>query len=397
LKLTRWSWVLLAAASCRPAASGAVYPDTGPCRVPGDLTASLDTITVAFPEPENESGRMLLRLSGETLIRVDCEGRTRPSLATRWTRDASGTTWTFELDSALTSESLVAQWDLRKNGGFWPWARMLEVRAPDPRRLEVRLDTAFASIPQAFAIPQLAVVPSLVADSVMMRVLVHPPATDPRDLLDRSPGGGRGTDLLITRDRAALSYAGSKSGFSLVPLAWDRTYVVVGPELSPRLGADLDALKRSLVREVIGAETRVAEGPFWWESSGCGGTTPQLPLVRRPEIVYRQGDQTGREIAERLVALQRSPLRAVGLPSDTFLASLAGGEAVMYVFSLSRSAPGSCREKPTWPPGSSVVPLVDSRAHAIVRAGVPGFTIEGDGTIRFDHIVRMIPPAGPAR
>jgi hypothetical protein len=194
-----------------------------------------------------------------------------------------------------------------------------------------------------------------------------------------------------------LSYAATKSGFSLVPLAWDRTYVVAGPDVAARLGADLDATRVSLVGEVIRAETRVAEGPFWWETSACGGTTPQLPLGRRLDIVYRQGDETAREIAERLVALQRSPLRAAGLPADSFLASLAGGEAVMYVFSLSRAASGSCREEPVWPSRSSIVPLVESRAHAIVRAGVPGFTIEADGTIRFDHVVRLISPPGPGR
>jgi hypothetical protein len=373
-----------------------VSPDTASCRFPGGSTG-FDTVTVAVPEPENESGRLLLRLSGETLIRVDCEGRTLPSLANSWTREASGTRWTFELDSTLTSDSLVAQWELRRNGGFWPWNRILEVRAPTPRRLEVRLDSSFASVPQAFSIPQLVVVPSQIADSVVIRVRVHPSATDQRDLLDRLPGGGRGADLVITRDRATLSYAGNTSGFTLIPLAWDRTYVVLGQELSARLGSHLDALKLSLVREVVRAETRVAEAPFWWESSSCAPSTPATPSGHRAEIIYRQGDETAREIAERLVAMQRSPIRAVGLGSDSFSASLAAGDAVMYVLSLWRTAPGSCREKPAWPSRFSVVPLVDSRAHAIVREGVPGFTIEGDGTIRFDNVLRLITSSGSGR
>jgi hypothetical protein len=69
----------------------------------------------------------------------------------------------------------------------------------------------------------------------------------------------------------------------------------------------------------------------------------------------------------------------------------------MYVFSLPRTAPGSCGEKPAWPSPSSIIPLVDTRAHAIVRAGVPGLTIEGDGTIRFDHLLQLIPPPRPER
>ena len=391
LKLTRWSGILLAAASCRPAASGVVSPDDAPCHVPRNPAARLDTITVAFSERENEAGRLLLRLSGETLIRVDCEGQTRPSLATRWVRDAAGTTWTFELDSTVTSESMAAQWDLRRNGGLWPWTRILGVQAPNPRQLKVRLDSAFSAVPLAFALPQLSATPSQGADSATISVQVYP-VEDQRELLDGSPAGARRVDLLITRDKAAISYGGSKPGFSLVPLAWDRTYVLVAPMVRPQLGPDVDALKLSLVREVIRAETRVADGPFWWESFGCSGTNPLLPMGGRPEVVYLQGDETARQIAERVVALQRTRLRATGLPPGAFIGSLAGGEAAMYVLSLARTAPGGCGDKPAWPSQSFITPLVDGRAHAIVRAGVPGFTIEGDGTIRFKHLLRLIPP-----
>ena len=80
VKLSRWSWVLLAA-SCRPAATGPVSPGGQPCQIPPDAIARLDTVTVAFSEQENESGRMVLRLTGEMLVRVDRQGRIRPSLA----------------------------------------------------------------------------------------------------------------------------------------------------------------------------------------------------------------------------------------------------------------------------------------------------------------------------
>jgi hypothetical protein len=347
---------------------------------------------VAFSERENEAGRLLLRLAGETLIRVDCEGRTRPSLATRWSRDAGGTIWTFQLDSSLTSEALTAQWDLRRNGGLWPWKRILEVRAL-PGQIQVRLDSAFDAVPEAFAIPQLSVAPSRVAGPGALRVMVHSPALDERDLLDR-PHGVHGVDVLITRDRAALSYGGSKPGFSLVPLPWDRTYVVVAPVVYPELGPDVDLVKQSIAREVLRSDSRVAAGPFWWETSGCG-TKPPLPMGRRKEVVYLQGDQTAREIAERLVALQQAPGRATSLAPDAYVSSLAAGEAAMYVVALPRSDPGSCREQPAWPTGSSVVALVDSRAEAIVRDGVPPLTVEGDGTIRFEQVRQLIPSESP--
>ena len=394
--MTRWSWVLLAAA-CRPAVPPAVTAGPATCHVPPDPAVQLDTVTVAFPERENAAGRLVLRLSGETLIGVDCAGQVRPFLATRWTHDAAGTTWSFQLDTILTADSLAAQWDRRRNGGLWPWSRILEVRAVSPRQLEIRLDTAFASVPAAFALPELSAVPIVPVGGPVLRIEVPPAAVDERDLLDRSPAGGRGSDVLITRNRATISYAGSKPGFSVVPLAWDRTYVIVAPLGRPALGSAEDGLKQTLVREVIRSDSRVAEPPFWWESMSCGGTTPRPPMGRRAEVVYSQDDETAREIAERLVALQPAPLRAVGLTPAALGTSLAAGEAAMYVVSLPRTPPGRCGNQPAWPSQSSVVPLVDGRAHAIVRAGVPGFTIEGDGTFRFDLVLRPARPIGPGQ
>ena len=395
MKLSRLSWVMLAVVSCRPGTTGPVLPGTDPCRIVSQALPLLDTITIAFNEREVETGRMVSRLSGKTLVRVDCQGRTRPSLAHRWTRDNSGTTWTFDLDSSVAASSVVAQWDLRRNGGLWPWNRILEVSAPAPGTLEVRLDTVFAEVPQALAIPELSIVAPPAPTAAIVRFQVNPSTLDQRDLLDRSTAGR--VDLLITTDPGTIGYAGSKPGFTAVPLAWDRTYVVVAPTVRPELGPDLNLFKRSLVREVVRAESRVADGPAWWETSGCSGTTPLLPMGRRAAVVYLEGDQTAREIAERLVALQRTPVQTMALPRDRFVSSLAAGEASMYVLSLPRTDPGSCGRKPAWPSASSVLPLVDSRAHALVRAGVPGFTIEEDGTIRFDPVLRLIPRPSPSR
>ena len=397
MNLSRWSWVMLAVASCRPGATGPVHPAADPCRIAPDSLSLLDTVTVAFNEREFETGRMVSRLSGETLIRVDCEGRTRPSLALRWSRDISGTTWTFALDSSVTAPSVVAQWDLRRNGGLWPWSRILEVRAPAPQTLEVRLDTAFSEVPQSLAIPELSVALARVTGSGQIRIQANPPSLDPRDLLDRSATTGGRVDLVITADRRATGYARSKPGFSVVPLGWDRTYVVVAPAALPELGSDRNRFQQSLVREVVREDSRVADGPAWWETTGCGGTTPQVPVGHRREVIYLEGDETARAIAERLVALQRTPVLARPLSRDDLYSSLAAGDAAAYVLSLPRTDPGSCGRKPPWPSGSSVLPLIDSRAHAIVRAGVPGFTIEGDGTVRFDRVMHLIPPPVPNR
>ena len=114
-------------------------------------------------------------------------------------------------------------------------------------------------------------------------------------------------------------------------------------------------------------------------------------------VVYLEGDETGRELAERLVAIQKGAFRAAGLPGGEFTASLAGGEAALYVLSLPRVFPGNCSATPAWPAASTRGPLVDVRAHALVRPGVTSFSIEADGTIHFDRLMPMVALPGAAR
>jgi hypothetical protein len=386
LKLNRWSWVLLVAA-CRPAATGVVSPGDGPCLVPGPSAPSFDTIAVAFSQLENTGDRLSLRLTGATLIRVDCEGVVRAGLAHRWSRDAGGTRWTFELDSSSASppaSALIEEWESRRNGGIWPWGRILEARAVGHSRLEIHLDTTFTQVPAEFALPALAFTALPRVSGPAVRLLIHSPEADERDLLDSPGGTGRPTaHLLITRSPAVISYASSRPEFTRVSLPWDRTYVLVAPVRLPDLGpAGETGLRESLSRDVVRSEARPAAGPFWWENVPCSGTSPLLPMGRQPQVVYLRGDQIGQEIAERLVAIQRTPLRAVATSTQDFAASLAGGESVLYVLPLSRTAPAGCAGQPVWPSASSFIPLVDSRAQAILRPGVPSLTVESDGTVR---------------
>jgi hypothetical protein len=244
----------------------------------------------------------------------------------------------------------------------------------------------------------LSVTPAVLVKAPVARIQVYPPGVDQRDLLDLAAAGHPPrVDLLITRDPAVISYAGGKAGFSVLPLVWDRTYVAVSssaPADPARRAGDFQA---ALAREVVRADARGARGPFWWETEPCGGTRPRLPMGRLPQVVYLEGDVTGRALAERMVALERPALRAAGLDAERFAASLAGGEAAMYVLALSRSAPGNCAGAPSWPSAATVLPLVDTRPHAVVRTGVPPITIEYDGTVRFDQPLPLIPDAGPGR
>ena len=392
LKPKLWCWTLFLAAACNPAAPGIISLPASSCLIPASRGTAPDTLSIAFSERENESGRLLLRLTAETLIRVDCEGRVRPGLARSWQRDGSGTSWTFTLDSSVQTGTVISQWDLRRSGGLWPWRHILEVRATGPNLLTIRLDTAFAEVPVEFARTDFSVVSAPSPGSPLARISVHSPTTvDERDFLDASPGA----DLLITRRSAVINYGRSKSGFSDVPLPWDRIYVTIAPVPSIETGSRGEGFRESLAREVVRADAREARGPFWWDATPCPGTTPLQPMGRRSQVVYEVGDEPGRAIAERIVALERSAFQVAGLPRSEFLASLAEGEAAMYVTTLARTVPLSCSAVPAWPAAATVNSLVDVRAHALIRSGLPAILIESDGTVRFERPVVAVLPLSP--
>jgi hypothetical protein len=85
----------------------------------------------------------------------------------------------------------------------------------------------------------------------------------------------------------------------------------------------------------------------------------------------------------------RSTLVVAVLPPDDFRAVLAAGRDVAYVLDLSSTEYTPCgaltelREAASWLDVRSIVPLLDTRARAIVRHDAATLTVEWDGTLRF--------------
>jgi hypothetical protein len=399
LKLKHWPWILLLAAGCRPATT-VVSPAASPCRVPADSQLSRDTLRISFSEQENESSRLLLRLGGGTLVRVDCEGRVHPGLAWTWDRDDAGTTWTFTLDSLTSAQSVVDQWNLRRRGGLWPWDRILDVRATGTNLLTVRVDSGYSEVPIAFAQAGLSVTPLAHPATPVTAIRVHSNSFDERDLLERVPPAQvPAVDLLITRQPAVIDYARSKPDFRAIPLAWDRTYVLVTGSVDDGFPTDA-GFGESLAREVAQGYARPAQGPYWFDGNPCSQDRG-VPGIRRqdgrPQVVYLAGDETGRTLAERIVAVQKPSFRVVALPLGEFNASLATMESALYVLSLPRTPPLSCSARPTWLGWYEVTPLVDVRAHALLRPGLPALFVESDGTVSFERPLGLVPlpPSAP--
>ncbi|MGB7220806.1 MAG: ABC transporter substrate-binding protein [Vicinamibacterales bacterium] len=371
------------------------------------------------PRPSNDSERLLFRQLYETLVRIDCEGRLRPGLAASWRLDTSSRTWTVTLrDNARFSDGTpVAAADVVSSWRGPQARRYVEsIIAVDDRALAITLRGDGANAPLVLADTDLAIarrvpgsswplgtrdtriVPEqgtpnaggrsvviLASDNLPSVRFLVAPGRDGRDFLDE------GVDLLLTGDPAALDYAATLPQFLSVPLAWQRTYVL----LSPWRGRSLPPLsapaRQTLADEAVRGEARGAESPFWWQGlPNCelaalqpqNQPAPQAPMPGR--IVYERSDDAARDLAERFVGLGTYQ-RAIGLTGDALALSQARGTEAGYVVPFNRVPLDPCQElrnvvdRLKWLDPDTIVPLVDTRLRAIARRGRSGVTAEWDG------------------
>jgi hypothetical protein len=227
---------------------------------------------------------------------------------------------------------------------------------------------------------------------------------DPRDLLDQ------GVDLLMTRDRAALAYAATLPQFQSVPLAWQRTHVLVTPGRARSAPSLSEEQRQALAEDAVRGEARGARGPFWWQMvPDCDAAQgpPRAPSSPTPRIVYDANDGAARDLAERLVGLVRvsgpaatafldallpdRPLRtyqrAAGLSGEALALARRSGADAGYVLSVDSRPVDPCRDLQIlidgarWVDPETIVPLVETRLRAVVRRGRSGVVAEWDGGV----------------
>ena len=395
------------------------------------------------PHPSNESERLVFRQLYETLVRADCHGRVGPGLAASWQLDANGRTWIVTLrenarfsdGTPVTAADVQASWTRDGIGGeLRPHVSRLvqSLAVVGDRALAITLRTQRVDVPLALAHPDLAIAKS-VADSPWpigtrsariateghtavgraatvitvarddlpaIRFLVA--AGDTRDLLDQ------GVDLLLTRDPATLDYAATLRQLQSVPLAWQRTRVLLAPGRSRSAAALSDGARQVLADDAVRGEARGAQGPFWWQMmTGCEVTLSPPPdhAAPIPRIVYDASDGAARDLAERLVGLVRASgpaatafldaflpdrpgrtyQRAAGLTGDALARTQRRGADAGYVMSVDSRPIDPCRDLQAlmdgapWLDPETIVPLVETRLQAIVRRGRSGVTAEWDG------------------
>jgi hypothetical protein len=385
------------------------------------LVGSVDSTHA--PVPRSDAERLVFRQLYETLVRVDCSGRLTPGLAESWVSSDSGRRWTFTLRRGaqfwdgvpVTARDVLASWRARDTAlAGVPWADSLSaaVTIGGEHTLNVRLREADDTLPRRFALPALAVaklVPGLAwplgtgkywlntsdgrrvaspafGDSLPAIVFRSGSGGDPRDLLDA------GTDVLVTDDAAVLGYAGSRDELTSAPLPWERTYVLIRRVDST--AAPLGDFQAGLARDAVRVEARPAAGAVWWEDRSRCSHTPVAPAgavstAPLSRIAYLRGDETARDLANRLVALGAagppSITLAEGMPAQAFAAALRTGAVTGYVVALPTLSLQPCADmralvnRAPWLdtlPAGHIVPLVDTRRRAIVRR--PGLPLATD-------------------
>jgi len=133
-------------------------------------------------------------------------------------------------------------------------------------------------------------------------------------------------------------------------------------------------------------------------------------------VVYQSGDRVAEGIAQRLVALAGSRsargedsvlgtllprlsqagarTTAAAIGPSAFAAALQSGDDVAYVLPLPRFTVAPCQElamllrAAPWlesartGSGLPVIPLIETRSHALVRRGRVGLSVDADGSLR---------------
>ena len=391
-------WLAGACASPRPP-SPAPSPDECVFRPAGP--AGGDTVRVIAGS--KFAGRQLY----ETLVRRDCAGLERPGLAQTWSSADGGRNWAFALRSArfwdgtpVTPAAVVSGWtEDSAASALLKQAGIIFATAGSDGALHLLLAVPRDSVPAALADPRLAVVrripdtawpigtgPYRLPESDPAPATLEPVdegrpvrlLAPPRDLRDAMDAGA---DIVVTDDPGTLAYAAQRPGYTSRPLPWRRTYALVLTAPTDSAAVVSPGFREALARDAVRVDARAAAGASALPACSAAPPAASSPARTGARIAYPAADATARDLAARLAALRVAGVRAIlPLDGDAFLAALrAGGEAA-YVLALPRTL-APCEDLPL-PGGAAVLPLVDTRAHALVRQGAPPMTVDWDGTLR---------------
>jgi hypothetical protein len=177
-------------------------------------------------------------------------------------------------------------------------------------------------------------------------------------------------------------------------------------------------LRQKLADDAVPGEAQGStyDFPSAWDSCTVDAASPAtLPTPGSPgpnatpsrRIVHDQSDPVARALAERIVVLASTrsaenapliaallqgdrsrPLQTAALPAAVLPSALMRGDDAGYVIALETfngcAAVTALREQAAWLTRDNPVPLVDTRARALIRKGRSRLTLEWDGGLRVD-------------
>lgn len=180
-----------------------------------------------------------------------------------------------------------------------------------------------------------------------------------------------GDSLLVSRDPAVIDLASSSEHFTVTPLRWDLTYVLVArapTDVLPAERSGIDQVRRDLASNAVQTSARPAALMYWWANQvPCDSSIAPAGVIR-PAVGYPDDDATAGQIAARLVAISSSGadrVVAVPLAARELSFALADGRLAGIVIPIG-TAPGSALPS-SLACSATLTPLIDVRAHLIHR------------------------------
>lgn len=323
------------------------------------------------PVPRSGAERVAFGLAYETLVSTDCQGGLQPGVAQAWSHDGGG--WRFVLredarfwDGApVLAADVLAAWRLRDS------TLASRASADGPGAVRVAGDDALAAVTAASAAvtkpapdrgwpigtgSRWITGGRADADAVVQPTApgAAPGITFARGTEDARDALESHADVVITDDRAALAYAGTRPRFAVLPLEWSTVYVLVASDQVP------------VDRQDLVAAVRVDAAPA--EGAACGPASSRSAKLSGPRrVAYRQGDPTAEALAARLIgsgAVGRGAFAAALRPADWTRAVEQGTEWAVLV---PRSAAVACAALSSW---GWATPLIAVRSSVVVDRGL---------------------------
>ena len=253
-------------------------PDPNQCIIPTGDPGHPRELIVAARGPQDS---VVLGRQPQPLIRFDCLGAARPAAAESWTPDESRHSWTLALAPSsrhVTAGAIAAEWRSRADAATTLRQAGVSGVAPlDDRRLIVTLDWASDSVPAFLADGSLSVVTDTLPALGPTLQFRAPASGDLRDALDG------GADVLRTGDPELAEYARTRGEYIVHPLPWTKTYLLIIPPRSDRIGplvlGDSAGFRASLARDAVQADARGAEPASWWNTLAT--VPPSSPRTKR--------------------------------------------------------------------------------------------------------------------